>query len=172
MALTILQSSRSHQHIPPNKSQTTLFNSCTRLECVLKTSKFGKETTAYKTWDQFKNDFAESHLKFRDAGGTTAAGATGYQANNDVYQQDTIEAIANLSTATSHDWHPFSILTATYRALTKELTSVNAKLATPLLANTKLTAKIITNPPQPYGTFRHPAPLLLVICLQTNTTAQ
>ena len=57
---------------------------------------------AYKTWDQFETDFAESHREFRDACGTTA-GATNYQANNAVYQQDTIDVIANLDTATSHD---------------------------------------------------------------------
>jgi hypothetical protein len=103
-----------------------------------------RHTAAYKTWDQFKLDFAESHREYRDARGTTA-GATNYHANhanNAVYQEDTIEAIANLATATSHDRQAVSTLTATNSALTKELTSVNAKLVTALLANTKLTAQL------------------------------
>jgi hypothetical protein len=107
-----------------------------------------RRAAAYKTWEQFKTDFAESHREFRDARGTTA-GATNYHANNAVYQEDTIEAIANLATATSHDRQAVSTLTATNSALTKELTSVNAKLVTALLANTKLTAQLsekTTNP--------------------------
>lgn len=100
-----------------------------------------RNVAAYKTWDQFKTDFAESHREFRDARGTTA-GATNYQANNAVYQQDTIDAIANLATATSHDRQAVSTLTATNSALTKELALVNAKLVTALLANTQLTSQL------------------------------
>jgi hypothetical protein len=101
---------------------------------------------ADKTWDQFKTPFSESHREFRDATGTTA-GSTNYQSNNAVHQQDTIEAIANLATATSHDRQAVSTLTSTNSALTKELTIVNAKLVTALLANTKLTAQLATNLP-------------------------
>jgi hypothetical protein len=100
-----------------------------------------RRDAAYKTWDQFKTDFAESHREFRDARGTTA-GATNYQANNAVYQDETIEAIANLATATSHDRQAVATLTSTNSALTKELTRVNAQLVTALLANTKLTAQL------------------------------
>jgi hypothetical protein len=107
-----------------------------------------RRATAYKTWDQFKTDFADAHREFRDARGTTA-GATNYQANNAVYEQDTIEALANLATATSHDRQAVSTLTATNSALTTELTSVNAKLVTALLANTTLTAKLAKIPANP-----------------------
>jgi len=100
-----------------------------------------RRDAAYKTWDQFKTDFAESHREFRDARGTTA-GATDYQANNAVYQDETIEAIANLATATSHDRQAVATLTSTNSTLTKELTRVNAQLVTALLANTKLTAQL------------------------------
>jgi hypothetical protein len=100
-----------------------------------------RRDAAYKTWDQFKTDFAESHREFRDARGTTA-GATNYQANNAVYQDETIEAIANLATATSHDRQAVATLTSTNSTLTKELTRVNAQLVTALLANTKLTAQL------------------------------
>jgi hypothetical protein len=105
-----------------------------------------RRDTDYKTWDQFKTDFALSHREFRDARGTTA-GATEYRANNAVYQQDTIEALANLATATSHDRQAVSTLTATNSALTKELKGVNEKLVAALLANTKLTAQLAS--PQP-----------------------
>jgi hypothetical protein len=98
-----------------------------------------RQAAAYKTWDQFKTDFSLSHREFRDARGTTA-GATDYQAHNAIYQQDTIDALANLATATSHDRQAVSTLTATNSALTKELTSINAKLVTALLENTRLTA--------------------------------
>jgi hypothetical protein len=98
-----------------------------------------RQAAAYKTWDQFKTDFSLSHREFRDARGTTA-GATDYRANNASYQQDTIDALANLATATSHDRQAVSTLSATNSALTKELTSVNAKLVTALLENTRLTA--------------------------------
>jgi hypothetical protein len=93
-----------------------------------------------------QNLFSESHREFRDAWGTTA-GATNYQSNNAIHQQDTINAIANLATATSHDREAVFLLTSTNSALTKELTSVNAKLITALLANMKLTAHLATNLP-------------------------
>jgi hypothetical protein len=97
--------------------------------------------TTYKTWDQFKTNFALVHQEFRDARGTTA-GATGYQATNAVYQKDTIEALANLATATSHDQQAVSTLTATNSTLTKELASVNDKLVAALLAKAKLMARL------------------------------
>jgi hypothetical protein len=100
----------------------------------------------HQNLDQFKPAFSESHREFRDARGTTA-GSTNYQSSNAVHQQDTIDAIANLATATSHDRQAISTLTSTNSALTKELTIVNAKLVTALFANTKLTAQLATNLP-------------------------
>jgi hypothetical protein len=100
-----------------------------------------RRNTVYKTWDQFKTDFAISHREFRDSRETTA-GATNYKANNAIYQQDTIKAIANLATATSHDRQAVSTLTFTNSALTTELSSVNAKLIAALLENTRLTAQL------------------------------
>ena len=105
-----------------------------------------RRNVADKTWDQFKTAFSESHREFWDARGTTA-GSTNYQSNNAVHQQATIDAIANLATATSHDRQAVSTLTTTNSALTKELTIVNAKLVTALLANTKLTAQLASHLP-------------------------
>jgi hypothetical protein len=92
----------------------------------------------YKTWDNFKRDFALSHREFREAK-VTSAGA-GYQSANSVYQQNTVDAIANLATATAHDRQTVSTLTATNSALTLELTAVNRKLVTALQEIAKLQA--------------------------------
>jgi hypothetical protein len=105
-----------------------------------------RRNVADTTWDQFKTFFSQSHREFRDGRGTTV-GATNYQSNNVVHQQDTIDAIANLAAATSHDREAVSTLTSTNSALIKELTSVNAKLVTALLANTQLTVQLATNLP-------------------------
>jgi hypothetical protein len=101
----------------------------------------------YKTYPQFKLDFAVSHRELRETR-TTAAGA-GYQAANsvtqsanDVHQQETADAIANFATATAHDRETVATLTATNNALTTELTAVNRKLVTALHEVTKLTAKL------------------------------
>jgi hypothetical protein len=104
-----------------------------------------RRDAAYKTWEHFKTDFAIAHREFRDAR-TTTAGATDYKANNVTHQQDTIDAIACLATATAHDRHTFATLTNTNSTLTKELASVNAKLVTALLENTRLALKCGNTP--------------------------
>jgi hypothetical protein len=118
---------------------TGLFN----IECKL----WKRQVEAYRTYPQFKLDFALSHRELRDTR-ATAAGA-GYQAANSVtqfgnsaYQQETIDALANLATATVHDRETFATLTATNSALTAELTSVNRKLVTALTEVAKLKAKL------------------------------
>jgi hypothetical protein len=98
----------------------------------------------YKTWAHFKTDFSLAHREFRDARSTTA-GATDYRSNNVTYQQDTIDAIACLATATASDRHTVAVLTETNSALTKELAIVNAKLVTALLANSRLAVPSATS---------------------------
>jgi hypothetical protein len=99
------------------------------------------QTTAYKTWEHFKRNFAVSHNEFREAT-VTSAGA-GYQsASNVVYQHDTVNAIANLATATAQDRQIVASLSATNSTLTLELTAVNNKLVTALLDITKLTKQL------------------------------
>ena len=61
------------------------------------------------------------------------------QANAVDYQQETVDAIACLATATASDRKAIENLTATNLALTNELASTNAKLITALLKVTKLT---------------------------------
>jgi hypothetical protein len=103
-----------------------------------------RQPEAYKTWDHFKRDFTLSHREFRESN-VTSAGA-GYQTANSVYQQDTVDAIANLATATAHDRQTVATLSATNSALTTELTSVNRKLVNALLEISKLHAANQTSP--------------------------
>jgi hypothetical protein len=96
----------------------------------------------YKTWDHFKRDFALSHRELRETK-VTAAGA-GYQSANsvDVYQQETVDAIANLATATAADRQTVATLSATNSTLTHELTAVNRKLVAALADVAKLALRI------------------------------
>ena len=114
---------------------------------------WNRRDAGYKTWAQFKIDFALSHREFREARVTTA-GATDYanNATSDVHEgaslvdhhEETLDALANLATATAHDRQSVATLTETNSLLTKELTTINAQLVTALLANTKLTRLLNT----------------------------
>jgi hypothetical protein len=77
-----------------------------------------------KTWAQFKIDFATGHREFRLTNQT--AQQSGFHSANmmikqgrDESMQDTVEAIAQLATAT-----------ASYLGTVETLTTTNAKLAT------------------------------------------
>ena len=97
-----------------------------------------RQQPAYKTWVQFKLDFAIAHREFRE-NNTTTASAAGYPtANNAMLQQETVDAIACLATATASDREAVAKLTATNSLLTREITTANAKLVTALLENTSL----------------------------------
>jgi phage shock protein A len=83
---------------------------------------------AGKTWAQFKLDFATAHREFRLTNQT--AQQSGFHSANmmikqgrDESIQDTVDAIAQLATATS-----------SYRGTVATLTTTNAKLATQLEA--------------------------------------
>jgi hypothetical protein len=83
---------------------------------------------AGKTWVQFKIDFATAHREFRLTNQT--AQQSGFHSANMMIEQgrnetmqDTVDAIAQLATAT-----------ASYRGTVATLTTTNAKLATPLEA--------------------------------------
>jgi 5-methylthioribose kinase len=91
---------------------------------------------AGKTWAQFKIDFATAHREFRLTN-QTAQQSVFHSANmmieqcHDESMQDTVEAIAQLATATSSD-----------RGTVATLTTTNAKLATQLEAAHALIAKL------------------------------
>ena len=91
-----------------------------------------------KIWTNFKVFFATAHQEWRESQVTTT-GAGFQTANAVVYQKDTVDAIANLATATASDCASVAALTATNSTLTTELTSCQAKLVVALQAFTKLT---------------------------------
>ncbi len=104
-------------------------------QLVFKTAMFPDEcklwkrrTTATKNWSDFKTLFALAHQELREAQLTTSA--TGFQSANAAIdlQNDTVDAIANLATATAADRTSVAALTATVSKLTLELSTANAKL--------------------------------------------
>ena len=104
---------------------------------------------AYKTCEHFKRDFTLSHCELCKAK-VTSVGA-GYQSANSVYQQDTVNAIAKLATATAHDHQTIATLSATNSTLTLELTTVNKQLVTALLDVTKLNIQLADLKSKPGG---------------------
>ena len=110
-----------------------------------------RKTDSDKTWDSFKTYFSWAHREFRETCTTTAG--SGFSATNSAeslssyhpnaaYQQDMVKAIANLSSATTHDCESVATLTATVSTLTTDLATTNAKLIKALVETTKLTATV------------------------------
>ena len=85
--------------------RTGLFpNACCNWKC---------RATNEKNWDQFKVDFAVAHQEMRESH-TTFHAASFHSANAAFYmQQEPVEALANLATATSADQRSMADLTAT-----------------------------------------------------------
>jgi hypothetical protein len=79
-----------------------------------------RQPAAYKTWPQFKVDFAVAYQEYSEALDVTPA-ASGFHAEEATDQQETIKAIANLATATAEDRKAVANLTGTNATLTKEL---------------------------------------------------
>jgi hypothetical protein len=104
-------------------------------------------------WENFKRDFTLSHREFRE-NKTTTAGARYQSANaahglgngEAIYQQDTVNAIANLATATAHDRNTVATLTSTNSALSSELTTVNRKFVFALTEIARLNGLISNSP--------------------------
>jgi hypothetical protein len=114
---------------------------------------WNRKADADKTWTTFKIFFARAHREFRDTK-TTTTGA-GYGSANAAYQQETVDAIANLATATAHDRATVATLSATVSKLTSELASANAKLITALSAVAALTSASKAPPDTPRAANRH-----------------
>jgi hypothetical protein len=101
-----------------------------------------RRTTVEKTWTEFKRVFTLAHQELREST-HTSKGSGFHSANNAVtqddfnhdIQQETVDAIANLATATASDRATVASLTATNSRLTLELIAVNAKLVKALEAN-------------------------------------
>ena len=108
---------------------------------------------ADKTWANFKTYFSLAHCEFRETRTTTAGGGFAsansadihsYYHPNDAYQQETVDAIANIASAnaTAYDHEYVYTLNATVVTLTTELAATNAKLIKALVETTKLTATV------------------------------
>jgi hypothetical protein len=96
----------------------------------------------YKTWPQFKLDFAVAYQEYNEALAITPH-ATGFNAEALAEHQDnTIDAIASLATATTEDRRAVANLTDTNATLTKELAASNGKLVSALTMVNTLTKEI------------------------------
>ena len=104
-----------------------------------------------------------AHREFRETRTTTAGGGftaansadslSSYQPNV-AYHKETVDAISNLASATTHDRESVATLTATVATLTTKLSANNAKLIKALVETTKLTAtvgKLRRTTPKPCG---------------------
>ncbi len=120
-----------------------------------------RQPTVYKTWPQFKIDFTRAHQEYRESQVITP-GAAGFLATDiepdygpsDESQQQTIDAIANLATATAADRSAVAALTATVSDLTKDLSKANSKLIQALEKIALLTQQLSPSKPgrNPRGT--------------------
>jgi hypothetical protein len=88
---------------------------------------------AVKTWAQFKIDFATAHREFRLTNQT--AQQSGFHSANmtieqgrDETMQDTVDAIAQLATATASDRGTVATLTMTNAKLATQLEAAHAQL--------------------------------------------
>jgi hypothetical protein len=86
---------------------------------------------AGKTWAQFKIDFTTAHREFRLTNQTTQQ--SGFHSTNmmieqghDESMQDTVDAIAQLATATASDWGTVATLTMTNAKLANQLEAAHA----------------------------------------------
>jgi hypothetical protein len=100
-----------------------------------------RKATAYKTWPQFKLDFAMAYQDYNE-GLETSPRASGFQAEIRNKQHETIEAIANLATATAEDRKTVANLTETNATLTKDLAAANGKLISTLTLINTLTKQL------------------------------
>ena len=105
--------------------QTGTFNN----DCKL----WRRQPADVKTWTRFKEFFATDHQEWRESQTTTAcdvfqSGNHAYQSANHVNQNKTVEAIANLATATASDRASVAALIATNSTLTADCTATHSQL--------------------------------------------
>ena len=101
-----------------------------------------RQQAGYKTWDQFKIDFRVAYKEYNEAL-DIAPRAVGFHAAGRVdSHESTIDAIANLATATAADRTAVANLTDTNASLTKSLAKTNEKLITALTQVSTLTKQL------------------------------
>jgi hypothetical protein len=101
-----------------------------------------RQATAYKTWPQFKIDFAIAYQEYSEAFETKPRAAGFSTQDIPGYHEDTIDAIANLATATAADRTAVADLTGTNALLSKELARTNTLLITALTQISTLTKQL------------------------------
>jgi hypothetical protein len=117
-----------------------------------------RQNAAYKTWPQFKVDFTRAHQEYRESQAIlpSAAGFLADEFAPSDSQQETIDAIANLATATAADRTAVANLTTTVSDLTTALGKCNGKLVGALERVTVLTQQLAAckagNSPRPAST--------------------
>ena len=89
-----------------------------------------RQAPELKTRPGFKAFFATAHQEWHESLLSTAG--AGFQSANHAYQQDTVDAITNLATATASDCASVAALVATNSTLFDGLGTTNAKLVTSL----------------------------------------
>ena len=103
---------------------------------------------ANKTWTKFKIFFATTHQELCKSQATTAgagyhaANLVDHQASNQLYQQETVDAITNLATSTASDRASVATLTTTNSNLAAALTLSSKNLVTALQDVARLTGTI------------------------------
>jgi hypothetical protein len=101
-----------------------------------------KQTDNYKTWPQFKLDFAAAYQDYNESRDLSPR-AAGFSATDVAdYHDETIDAIANLATATAADRQAVANLTTTNASLTKDLSTSTTKLLAALTTITVLTKQL------------------------------
>ena len=103
-----------------------------------------------KTWQHFKTYFTMAHQELRESQ-TTLQDASYHSANNAIMhtgddgsdlQQDTVDVISNLATATAADCTTVATLIKVNSKLAGELININAKLVKALESNKYLSSKL------------------------------
>ena len=105
--------------------QTGIFND----NCKL----WRRQPADVKTWTRFKDFFSTAHQEWRESQTTTAgavfqSGNHAYPSANHAYQNETVEAIANLATATASNIASVAALTATNSKLTADCMATQSQL--------------------------------------------
>ena len=136
----------------------------TAILCVAKTGVFqddlkdwNRKAAADKTWKAFKTFFAKAHrdwkANLRLTTGQHFPRANAVDASNSAAanNHETVEALANLATATAADRATVATLTDTISQLSSELASAQAKLISSLLDNQKLLKRLSERGRTPSG---------------------
>ena len=105
--------------------QTGLFNDYCKL--------WRRQPADVNTWKRFKEFFATAHQEWWEsqttiAGDVFRSGNHAYHSANHAYQNETVETIANLATATASDCASVADLTGTNSTLTADCTATHSQL--------------------------------------------